>query len=78
MRLRSIQKKGGKDKKKNGGSRNNLEREDETNGGVLPRLPALEKTTNSTVSGDNNYKKTFYGKRNSNDLNLGVVQGKKY
>lgn len=44
---------------------------------VLPRLPVLEKTNNSTISGDN-YKKTFYGKRNSNELNIGVVQGKKY
>jgi hypothetical protein len=76
--MRSIPKKGTKDKKKGGGgSRNNLDREEEVNS-VLPRLPALEKTNNSTISNENAYKKSFYGKRNSNELNLGVVQGKKY
>lgn len=78
VRMRSMPKKGGKDKKKGGGgSRNNLEKEEEANN-MLPRLPALEKTNNSTISNDNTYKKTFYGKRNSNELNIGGVQGRKY
>lgn len=67
----TIQKKTLSKHNKNYGSKHNLEKpEDET---YLPKIAA-----NSNISNlMENYKKTFYSKKFSNDFNFGIIQGKK-
>lgn len=59
-------------KHKNYGSKNNLEKTEEE--GILPKI-----TGNSNFSNivDNYYKKTFYSKKLSNDINFVAIQSKR-
>ena len=59
-------------KTKNLASKNNLEKNEDT------ALPMIPNPSNNFSNGMDSYKRTFYGKKNSNNFNLTIFQqGKK-
>jgi tRNA A37 threonylcarbamoyltransferase TsaD len=58
-------------KHKNYGSRNNLEKTEEE--GIFPKIAANSNLSNIM----DNYKKTLYGKKFSNDINFAAITGKR-